>query len=266
MKNYTITLFLFLLINLVFAQNSKFEYYGRFTPTIKQEKLNEVNSITDISPQFWRHLAMSNNQRNELEKKRKIDYALGCYMFPLGGYNMVVDYLAIEIVTTNNGKLTTYKSTSDKLTKEQKSALMNADLGSAVQIKIKFKLKNKDYNTDDIYKKIMEGQYSITIVPAMEAEFPGGFKQISAYLNDNFLNKITQKGNTDKIRQTSLKFTINEEGKVVNSKIFNTSSDIKIDQLLLEAINKMPKWKPAKNSKGIKVKQEFIIPFGGGGC
>jgi TonB family protein len=112
----------------------------------------------------------------------------------------------------------------------------------------------------------MEGQYSITIVPAMEAEFPGGFKQISTYLNDNFFNKITQKGNTDKIRQTSLKFTINEEGKVVNSKIFNTSSDVKIDQLLLEAINKMPKWKPAKNSKGIKVKQEFMIPFGGGGC
>jgi hypothetical protein len=77
MKNYTITLFLFLLINLVFAQNSKFEYYGRFTPTIKQEKLNEVNSITDISPQFWRHLAMSNNQRNELEKKKKNRLCIG---------------------------------------------------------------------------------------------------------------------------------------------------------------------------------------------
>jgi len=37
-------------------------------------------------------------------------------------------------------------------------------------------------------------------------------------------------------------------------------------KLILDETKKMPKWKPAKNSEGIKIKQEFSIPFGGGGC
>jgi len=46
-----------------------------------------------------------------------------------------------------------------------------------------------------------------------------------------------------------------------------TSGDQKTDKLLLKAINKMPKWKPAENSDGIKVKQEFEFSVGNcGGC
>ena len=61
-------------------------------------------------------------------------------------------------------------------------------------------------------------------------------------------------------------FTVNEEGEIVNAKISQTSGDSKTDKLFVEAINKMPKWKPAQNSKGVKVKQEFIFNLSGGGC
>jgi TonB family protein len=61
-----------------------------------------------------------------------------------------------------------------------------------------------------------------------------------------------------------VKFTVNEEGGIMNPKMLRTSRDSKADKLVLEAISKMPKWKPAQNSKGVKVKQEFTVPFGGG--
>lgn len=106
----------------------------------------------------------------------------------------------------------------------------------------------------------------VTVVPETEAEYPGGFKQLTEYLTENFINKISEKNALERIRQAIVKFTVNEEGQIVDAKIFKTSKDPKTDKLLLEAINKMPKWSPAKNAMGIKVKQEISIPFGGGGC
>ena len=61
-------------------------------------------------------------------------------------------------------------------------------------------------------------------------------------------------------------FAINEAGEIVNAKISRSSGDSKTDKLLLETIYKMPKWKPAKNSKGIKVKQIFEFSVGNRGC
>ena len=61
-------------------------------------------------------------------------------------------------------------------------------------------------------------------------------------------------------------FTVNEEGDVVDAKISKTSGDLLTDKLIVEGISKMPKWKPAKNSKGEKVKQDFIFNVGNGGC
>jgi len=61
-----------------------------------------------------------------------------------------------------------------------------------------------------------------------------------------------------------VKFTVNEEGKIVDALIFRSSEDPKADQLLLDAINKMPEWKPARNSTGMKIKQEFTIPMSNG--
>ena len=112
----------------------------------------------------------------------------------------------------------------------------------------------------------MEGQYKVTAVPATEAEYPGGFNKISEYINENVFNKIPKSDDAENIRNAIVNFTVNEEGQVVDAKISRSSENLKLDNLLLDTFNKMPNWKPAKNSKGINVKQEISIPLGRTGC
>jgi TonB family protein len=103
-------------------------------------------------------------------------------------------------------------------------------------------------------------------VPDYEAEYPGGFTQITDYYLEHVIKKVSEKKASDKIGLAIIKFTVNEAGKIADAQIFKTSTDPTIDKLLLEATHKMPLWKPAKNSHGMNVKQEFIIPLGMGGC
>ena len=44
---------------------------------------------------------------------------------------------------------------------------------------------------------------------------------------------------------------------VLRKKDITKLETTKTDKLLLEVINGMPKWKPAENAKGVKVKQDF---------
>ena len=77
---------------------------------------------------------------------------------------------------------------------------------------------------------------------------------------------MSSKKMSEKEPQVTVSFTVNEGGKAVNARIVGMRVDPKAEKLLQDAILKMPTWKPAKNSKGIIVKQEFNFQFGGGGC
>ena len=107
--------------------------------------------------------------------------------------------------------------------------------------------------------------YSATVIPETEAEYPGGNQQMTQYLKENAIDKIPEIS-SKQIQQTLVEFTVNEKGETANAKIIKTSGDSETDKLLIEAINKMPKWSPAKDSKGRKVKQEFEFSVGSSGC
>jgi hypothetical protein len=169
-------------------------------------------------------------------------------------------------VASNNGKVLSAHSSGNQLTAEQIHLLQIADLGSDINIKIKFKFKNQDAKSVGSGNNIINGNLALTVVPDTEAEYPGGFAQLSDYFNKNVFNKISDENATDKIMNASVKFTINEDGRVTNTKMSNTSADPQIDKLIIDQTAKMPKWNPAKNSAGVKIKQEFSIPFGGPGC
>ncbi|MBC7865839.1 MAG: energy transducer TonB [Bacteroidia bacterium] len=282
MKNNTITLLLLLLFLNGISQNAKnknfsFEYKGRNTASANEEKLNSAKSVCDITPELWQKLLLPYTERIDLDKLRKIGNSQEFYIAPQennynncinNNYNKIVEYVSVEISTFSNGKKKfTGLSSNENLTPEQKNILNTAEPGTDIYIKIRFRHKNQAMNTIGADNKIIEGELSVTIVPEQEAEFPGGFKQFSKYITENIFNKVSGKENSEKITWAAVSFTINEEGRVVDAKVSGTSGDLKIDQLIiLEAINKMPKWKPAQNSKGEKVKEEFSIPFGNGGC
>jgi TonB family protein len=276
MKNNIFTLILFLLFISGIAQNSKYEFGRRFTPSIKNEKINEAKYVSEIMPQFCRYFSLPSKDRALFEDQVKIadshneGYVYHLYpqesFFPEENYEKVIDFVSVEISAVCQGKTLKSQSSKKTLTAEQKNILNNADLGTDIRIKIKFKYKYQAIEDLDSGSKVREGEYIVTVVPETEAEYSGGFKQMTEYIKKSIINKIPEKGVSKKIQQAVLKFTVNEEGQIIDTKISSTSTDPKIDKLILDATNKMPKWKPAQNSKGVKVKEEFSIQFGGGGC
>ena len=59
-----------------------------------------------------------------------------------------------------------------------------------------------------------------------------------------------------------VRFTVDEQGEIANPQIAVSSEDALTDQLLLEAITSMPKWKLAESANGMKVKLEFAFSVG----
>lgn len=266
MKTTAIVMTLFLLSVIGLAQSASFEYAGRRNPSVKKEKLNAVNSISDIVPDVWYRLGLPYKVREELEHRRKMD-ELGCFIFyPQGyNYNRLIEYVAVEIAVKSNDKVVTSQSTSDKLTIEQKAILSTADSDSDIRIKIKFRYKNgiAGNKPDD---KVLAGGLIVTVVPATEAEYPGGFKQLTAYLTENIISAIKDKSASDKLQQATVKFTVNEQGRAENIKVMRVAADPETDKLVLDAIKKMPSWKPAKDANGNAIEQKISIPFGADGC
>lgn len=229
MKNIIITTLLFVLFANSFAQELNFEVHGKYSHPIKKETLEKAKSMSDLIPYF--------------------------------PSDWISDYVSVEILATNNGTPVMAAGIDDKLNSEQKNILSSADMGAEVVINISFRYDHSVSNITDIGKM----HYIATLVPEIEAEYPGGNQQMNQYLKENAISKIPETS-SKQLPEVLLRFTVNEEGKVANARVFKTSGDTKIDELLLEAINKMPMWRPAEDSNGTKVKQEFEFTVGSAGC
>jgi TonB family protein len=229
MKQRIITSLLFLLFITAYSQDLTFEIRGKYLHAIKKEKLNEAKFISDIIPYYPAQWIMS--------------------------------YVSVDFLATCDGKAMMATSKSDTLSTEQKNILNTVDLGTDIVIDIKY--KNKNSVTDNIDNSLMK--YSVTLIPEIEAEYPGGYQQMTQYVKENAINKISETTSKE-FQPVIVRFTVNEKGEIANAQIFKTSGDPNIDKLLLDVINEMPKWSPAEGSKGIKVKQEFEFSVGKAGC
>lgn len=99
--------------------------------------------------------------------------------------------------------------------------------------------------------------------PEIPASYPGGFTALNKYINENVTSKLTfTKEEATSLRKAFAKFTIDENGNVVNVKIAKSSNIPQLDSLLVVALRKMPKWTPAKNTVGGKtIKQDYTFPL-----
>ena len=85
------------------------------------------------------------------------------------------------------------------------------------------------------------------------------------YLLENAIRKIPA-GSYTNYDLTAVKFSVSEEGEIIDAHVFGpeyqTSKMEKVDEVILEAIRKMPCWQPAEYANGTKVKQEFVFLVG----
>jgi len=228
MKHSIITLILIHFTFLAFAQEMNIQEIGydispTYRKSIIKEKLSAVKTIKDINPGY-----------------------------PSSWIN---NYISVEISATANGSLVNTKSVNDILTTEQISLLEKADIGTDIIVNVQH---SSSSSSKADTKQI---NFVFTIVPKMEASFPGGNQLLKQYLKENAIDKLPD-SIANQLQQASVRFWVNEDGRAINAQISKTSTDEETDHLLLEVINKMPKWIPAENSKGIKVKQEFEFSVG----
>ena len=83
-------------------------------------------------------------------------------------------------------------------------------------------------------------------------------KQVSARITHSVLTKTTDRA--------IVSFVVSDQGTATNPTIITSSKTPKIDQIILDAIRKMPSWKPAVDAKGNRVPQIFRMMFGYEGC
>jgi TonB family protein len=226
MKKSFITSLLFLLCLSSFSQiantpqNWDYEVREKHDGSIKIEKLRSAKSMSDIMvsyPVLW-----------------------------------ITSYVSVELSATCDGKVIKSISKNEVLTEEQKNIVAKADLGSDVIIEMIYTYKNGVTNINETSKM----HYVATVVPDVEAEYISGAEALKQYFKEKAVDVISVE-NPKQVVKALVKFTVNEEGEISEVKIARTSGDESIDKLLVDTINKMPKWKPATNANGTKVKQGF---------
>jgi hypothetical protein len=168
----------------------------------------------------------------------------------------VREYISVEIQTIKNGKTKKAVSKSDVLTQEQKDLMKMADLDKAISVKVLYMPDNTLKHND-----IQEIVFSVLVTPAHDAQYVGGTQQLNKYLKEKAIHKIPS-GSFQNFDLAAVKFTISEQGQIVDAHIFLNAKDEKTDALLLDAICSMPGWKPASYADGTPVKQEFVLTVG----
>lgn len=279
MKRYACTLLLSAISAYAVCQPAMPAYTGKLTPSTNKEDLSKASFLSDITPGLWNRLVLPDRERISLNRLQAGNYQ-GYDIYPLGynylspqsaNYNRVIDYLSVNITSSHEGKTLSAESSNDQLSAAQKQVLAMADVNSDITIKVKFRYKDRRKSDSDPYDKVMEGTLAVTVVPATEAAFPGGFTELKDRLTNVVMNKLPSGGAakqiySDKIARSVLKFTVTEEGRVTDASVSNSSGDPYIDALLIDALYHLPQWKPAKNGKGQAVNQQFTFSLNAGGC
>ncbi len=173
----------------------------------------------------------------------------------------VKEFLSVDISAYKHGDLYVASNDSDALTTEQKELILQSDLQSDISVVINY-IPNNTLSQNEPQKF----NFSFTLEPEKDATFPGGQSELLEYLKDNAISQLE----LDSFRAnhlTAIEFAVDENGKVVDAEIYDmdaygTEQYEKANKILLNAICKMPDWKPAEYASGDQVKQEFVLRVG----
>lgn len=229
MKTTISTLFLLCILSISFAQDLRFEVRGKYTRGVSKEKLMTPKTMSDIRP----------------------------------GYpsSMIEEYTSTEIAVITHGQIKKATGVNETLSTEQQSLLQTADVGSNIEVNVGY----IHQNAVTLFPEVRQMHFVITVVPEVEAEYPGGREELNSYLKKYAIDKIPETFSKE-MKMALIHFTVTEEGKISNANVIESSKDPEIDKLLLKAIRKMPDWKPAVSAEGKKVGQESEFIVGNEGC
>ncbi len=215
-------------------------------PGISQDKIsNELRfEVNRVNPS----LSVTRDQLNEASTLMDLNK----HYKP----SWVREYHSVEVLTSHKGRIMSALNKSEVLSQEQKDNMYKADEGSEIFVDVHYIPENTLKQNES--KRL---DFSFTVDPENDALYSGGKQTLMQYLKESAIEKVSGT-NFDKSILAAVKFTVNEDGRVEDAHLFETSKDEKIDKLLLEAICNMPNWVPAAYNSGLKVKQEFVLTVG----
>jgi len=230
----------------------------------QDEKINKEISTIDKSKKDEIWFGILPGERNVIvnEGLDKI-LKLGDFMEHYPG-NWIEKYDSVKITLFQNGKSYSEKGENNILTLKQKNLIRQIGYNSRVKVNVYYLTENSV--THELYAEQINKTYRI--VPNQYAEYQYGMDSLMNYLKIKSRNKIdlskvkpikVGKDSIDTEGPISIRFTINEKGECKNPKMEVSSMDKTTDELLLKLISEMPAWKPAKNSQGLPIKQEFSL-------
>ena len=252
---------LVLIVTNAVAQNETQSFPKRYNPAISIDLVASSSTVYELMPHFLKNVVLSASEREYLDNLIKTKYPQGDFVYPysINSYPetdiqkiLSIESFEIQDIATNE----IYSSKSELITADQKKLLNSINLGALSKITVHFKYLGETDN-----KKIINGDYYVSIIPTVEANFPGGHDKMAEFFNNNVINLMTNPRDKEIIWRSEVKFKIDENGNIKEVKLINTTSDLELDKLVIAATNRMPKWIPAKNSDGNNVEQEVVVRF-----
>lgn len=111
---------------------------------------------------------------------------------------------------------------------------------------------------------MVEALPSLTEAVATDAAFVGGGDSLVSYLKGGILPQI-QPG-IGWLKPPVVHFTLNKGGDATDVTLAGTSGQAELDARLLQVINDMPHWNPAKDASGGAMEQAFAFRVVQAGC
>jgi len=168
----------------------------------------------------------------------------------------VNSFIDVELHTYHQGVKKIAKATNDLLTAEQMKNLRNSDVGSDIYILVNYIPENNLSHNDS---KKYDATFRIN--PDQDAYFKDGVKALNNYLKNEVLQNVAE-DTYSQYALAAVRFTVDEEGRIENVTMQESSKDENVDALMKQAICDMPNWTPAQFANGEAVSQDFVLTLG----
>lgn len=168
----------------------------------------------------------------------------------------VEKYLQVAVITQQAGTIKKTISQSATLSPEQKNDLLHADENTQIEVAVSYIPRNNlsQNQAKDIH-------FSFLVQPTKDAYFPDGPAALRSYLKEKAIQYIPE-GTFTGYDLAAVQFTVDESGAIDQVELFQSSKDEKTDRLVLETIQNMPCWQPARLASGRPVAQKFAFTIG----
>lgn len=228
MKKWTFILFILLLNQKVWSQEIRFDIHGNYERSTTHQKLESAQTLSEI-----------------------------CFGYPS---NWISDtsYISSEVSTLFKGNSRKATAADHHLSSEQKNLLALAEPETEIMVEVRY----RHFNPEARQLQINKISYRLTVIPETEAEFDGGKTQLDQYLKTHVIPPV-ERICSDGFKRTIVHFTINENGEISDTQLKEESGNAQADQIIMAAIRKMPRWKPAKNGIGKPIRQDFKFTVSG---